>query len=235
MQPHRIRVDRLKFNVSDFLFHSCHPIIVVSNLVQGDLYKPDSQLLHLSGGFNLGDTNYNGKLHFERNDTSTRIELRRLLNLGRSSSPSGYEFVFETKNNRGTTQNTTIVSSHLSVRSGRQESSKVYNLQTTVVQANDSTNGSSLSLQGTLDCELSIRNSRIPETIELNYLHQTMSSQDETRRYTPSGARLKIEIKTKSNVLDLLIHHRHRQSAEPSKKGLKPMISLSRAYLFCPS
>ncbi|CAF4862347.1 unnamed protein product, partial [Rotaria socialis] len=45
----------------------------------GDLYKPEKKLFHLDGGFNLGEIVYNGKVHLERGDAQTRIELHRTL------------------------------------------------------------------------------------------------------------------------------------------------------------
>ncbi|CAF4294189.1 unnamed protein product, partial [Rotaria magnacalcarata] len=35
---------------------------------RGDLYKPNSKKFHINGDFNLGETSYNGKLSFERDD-----------------------------------------------------------------------------------------------------------------------------------------------------------------------
>ena len=192
---------------------------IFQNLVHGDLYKPDNQLFHIDGSFNLGDTNYNGKVHLEKNKDLTRIELRRAIKLGKGSSPNGYDFVYERKNNLGTAQNTYTIASHLALRTPvREEPIKVLNFQTTFARTTDLSNA---SLQSALDFIILTRTPPTPERIELDYARQSVRTNSQSKRLISPEAHLKIQVKTKSNVFNFLIDHRHRKSAEASKKGFQ--------------
>ncbi|CAF4193854.1 unnamed protein product, partial [Rotaria magnacalcarata] len=82
----------------------------------GDLYKPEKKLFHLDGGFNLGEVMYNGKVHLERGDAQTRIELQRTLKFGKSAAQSGYSFLYERKTKQVDNQKNCNVGSHFSLR-----------------------------------------------------------------------------------------------------------------------
>ena len=186
--------------------------------VRGDLYKPNRKLFHIDGSFNLGTTSYNGKAHLESDNDHTRIELRRLIKLGKSSSQSGYDFVYERKNDRGSTQNNYNIVSHLSLRRpDHEESVKVFNLRTDFTRAHDLSNA---TLESALDFVILTRNPPIPERIEVDYMRQSVRTNNQGKRLISPKANLKIQIKTKSNVFNFLLNHRHRRSSRASKKGL---------------
>lgn len=187
------------------------------------MYKPDSQLFHLAGSFNLGETDYNGKVHLERNNDLTRIELRRAMKLGKGAPASGYDFVYERKNSKGSVQNTYTIASHLAFRTpARDEPMKVLNFQTKFARATDLSNA---SLQSSLDFVILTRNPPVPERIELDYLRESVRTSSQAKRLISPEAHLKVQVKTKSNVFNFLIDHRHRKSAEASKKGLNALSS----------
>lgn len=186
-------------------------------LVRGDLYKPDSKLLHIAGSFNLGDTTYNGKAHLERNDDHTRIELHRSMKLGQGAS-NGYEFLYERKKTRGATQNSTNIVSYISMQTpGRSEPTKMINLKADFVRTNDLSNA---TLQSALDFLILTRSPPVAERIELDYVRRSARTTNLARRLVSPEANLKIQVKTKSNVFNFLVDHKHRRSAEASKKGL---------------
>ncbi|CAF1498906.1 unnamed protein product [Rotaria sp. Silwood1] len=184
---------------------------------RGDLYKPDSKLFHITGSFNLGDTMYNGKAHLESDNAHTRIELRRLFKYGKTPMQSGYDFVYERKNNRGDTQNNYNIGSHLSLRMPtRDEPMKVFDFKTDFTQANDL---SSATIQSSLDLLLMTRNPPVQERIEFDYVRKSVRKNNQARRLISPEGNLKIQVKTKSNVFNFLLDHQHRRSVEASKKG----------------
>lgn len=187
------------------------------DLVRGDIYKPNSQLFHIGGNFNLGDTSYAGKAHLERNADRTRIELHRSMKLGKSPSANGYEFLYERQNTRAANQNSTNVAAHLTVRSaGRDDGSKMFDFKADFARTNDLANA---TLTSSLDFLILTRNPPVTERVELDYARRSVRTINQARRLVSPEATLKIQVKTKSNVFNFLVDHRHRQSAEPSKKG----------------
>lgn len=188
------------------------------HLVRGDIYKPNSQLIHVGGNFNLGETTYTGKAHFERNEDKTRIEFHRSMKLARSPSLNGYEFLYERKNTRGARENSTSIGAHLTVRTpGRDDASKVFDLKSDFTRSNDLANA---TLRSSLDFLILTRNPPVPERIELDYSRRSIRTTNQAQRLVSPAANLKIEVKTKSNVFNFLVDHRHRRSSEPSRKGL---------------
>ncbi len=174
-------------------------------------------MIHIGGNFNLGDTTYNGKAHLERNDDRTRIELHRSMKLSKSGSLNGYEFLYERKNNRGSIQNNTNIASHLSVRTpGRDDASKMFDFKADFTRTNDLANA---TLRSSLDFLILTRNPPVSERIELDYLRRSIRTNNQARQLVSPEANLKIEVKTKSNVFNFLVDHRHRRSSEASKKG----------------
>ena len=189
-----------------------------SNLVQGDLYKPDSKLVHIGGSFNLGDTTYNGKAHLERSDVLTRVELHRSVKIGRSASPSGHDFLYERKKTKGSTQNTTHIQSHLSIRSPAQtDPVKVFDMKTDFVRSHCLSNA---TLNSAVDFLIMTRSPPVQETIKLDYVRRSYRTSSQARRLVSPEANLKIQLTTKSNVFNFLLDHKHRRSSEASKKGL---------------
>ncbi len=188
-----------------------------AQLDHGDLYKPDSKLFHIDGSFNLGDTTYNGKAHLEKTNDLTRIELRRLIKLGKSATPNGYDFVYERKNNRGSTQNSYNIASHLSVRTPlRDEPMKLIDFKTDFARTTDLSNA---TLNSQLNFVILTRNPPVLEKIELDYVRRSIRTNNQAKRLISPEANLKIQVKTGSNVFNFLLDHRHRRSAEASKKG----------------
>jgi hypothetical protein len=187
-------------------------------------------LIHIDSSFVLGDTNYNGKVHYECNDDHTRIELRRLIKLGRSSGQAGYDFVYERKNNRESTQNNYNIISHFSLRTpARDEPVKIFDFKTDFTRTNDLSNA---TLQSTLDFVLLTRNPPVSEKIELDYIRRSIRTNSQAKRLISPEANLKVQVKTKSNVFNFLIDHRHRRSSEASKKGLSNRLSLQIGLRF---
>lgn len=213
---HLIDQNHLKFIVRFvFLFNKKFNF---SNLVRGDLYKPNSKLVHISGSFNLGDTTYNGKAHLERSDEQTRIELHRSMKIGRTASPSGHDFLYERKKTKGATQNTTNIQSHLTIRRVAQaDPIKVFDLKADFVRSHCLSNA---TLNSALDFLIATRNPPVQETIKLDYVRRSVRTSNQARRLISPEANLKIQVTTKSNVFSFLLDHKHRRSSEASKKGL---------------
>jgi hypothetical protein len=198
-------------------------------LDHGDLYKPNSKLFHIDGSFNLGDTTYNGKAHLERNDTQTRIELRRAIKLGKSSLQTGYDFVYERKNTHGSAQNSYNIISHLSLRTpARDEPMKIFDLKTDFTRTTDLSNA---TLYSSVDFIILTRNPPVPEKIELDYVRRSVRTNNQAKRLISPEANLKVQVKTKSNVFNFLLDHRHRKSSEASKKGWFCRFSVSVAII----
>ncbi|CAF0940658.1 unnamed protein product [Rotaria sordida] len=195
---------------------------------RGDLYKPNSKLIHMHGGVHLGDTSYHGKMNFECDDAHTRIELSRSVKLNKNLSPSGYEFFYERKNTKETNQNSSNIVSHLSLRTPTQnEPMKVYNFKSDWTRTNDLSNA---TLQSSLDYVLLTRNPPVQERVELDYMRRSVRTSNAARRLISPEANLKIQVKTKSNVFNFLVDHRHRRSSETSKKGpvmLPPTLDIA--------
>ncbi|CAF3221829.1 unnamed protein product [Rotaria sp. Silwood2] len=184
---------------------------------RGDLYKPDSKLFHIDGSFSLGDTMYNGKAHLETNDALTRIELRRLIKFGKTPTQSGYDFVYERKNNKGNTQNNYNIASHFALRTPtRDEPMKIFDFKTDFTRASDL---ASATIQSSLDLLLMTRHPPVQERIEFDYIRKSVRTNNQARRLISPEGNLKIQIKTKSNVFNFLLDHQHRRSAAASKKG----------------
>ncbi|CAF0806671.1 unnamed protein product [Adineta ricciae] len=184
---------------------------------RGDLYRPESKLLHIDGNFNLGDVTYSGKAHLEQNSARTRIELNRAMKLSRGASSNGYEFLYERRNNLGATENSYNIISHLSLQTPvRPQPVKFYDFKANFDQATDLTNA---SLRSSLDFLIVTRNPPVDERIELDYHRRSVRTSNQGRRLISPEANLKVQIKTKSNVFGVLLDHRHRRSAEASKKG----------------
>lgn len=161
---------------------------------------------------------YNGKANFERDADHTRIELSRAVKLNKNTPQAGYEFLFERKSTMDGSQKSSDIASHLSVRTPlRDEPMKVLNLKSTFVRKNDLSNA---ELHSALDFVLMSRNPPVSEKIELDYVRQSVRTKTDSSRLLSPEASLKIQVKTKSNIFNFLLDHRHRRSAEPSKKGI---------------
>ena len=188
------------------------------NIVRGDIYKPNSKLIHIGGNFDLGDTTYSGKAHLERSDEQTRIELHRSMKLSKTGSLNGYEFLYERKKTRGTTQNTTNIASHITLRTpGRDVATKALDFKAAFTRTNDLANA---TLDSSLDFLILTRNPPVAERIELDYARRSVRTNNLARRLVSPEANLKLQVKTKSGVFNFLVDHRHRRSSEASKKGL---------------
>ncbi|CAM4792685.1 unnamed protein product [Rotaria magnacalcarata] len=195
---------------------------------RGDLYKPNSKTFHINGDFNLGETSYNGKLSFERDDNHTRIELQRLFKLSQGSSAAGYEFFYERKTNKEAAQNNCNIASHVSLRTPASDvSMKLFNLKTDFTRTIDLSN---VTLQSSLDYLLVTLNPPVQETIEIDYTRRLVRATNQGKRLASPETNLKVQVKTKSNVFNFLLDHRHRKSSESSKKGptmLPPTLEIN--------
>ena len=181
------------------------------------MYQPDKQLIHVNSGFVLGDTSYNGKAHIERHADHTRIELRRVMKLSKSSPQTGYDFVYERKNNKGSTQNNYNIASHFALRTpAREEPMKLFDMKTDFIRTNDLSNA---TVHSTLDFVLLTRNPPVQERIEFDYVRRSVKPNSQAKRLISPEAHLKVQVNTKSNVFNFLLNHRHRKSSEASKKG----------------
>ncbi|CAM4843772.1 unnamed protein product, partial [Rotaria magnacalcarata] len=159
---------------------------------RGDLYKPNSKKLHINGDFNLGETSYNGKLSFERDDNHTRIELQRLFKLSQGSSAAGYEFFYERKTNKEATQNNCNIASHVSLRTPASDvSMKLVNLKTDFTRTIDLSN---VTLQSSLDYLLVTRNPPVQETIEIDYTRRLVRATNQGKRLASPETNLKVQI-----------------------------------------
>ena len=191
--------------------------VTIDFLVRGDLYKPDEKLFHVDGSFDLGDTSYSGKVHLERDDAHTRVELRRLIKLGKSAAQTGYDFVYERKNTKANTENNYNIVSHLSLRSpARDDPVKVYDFKADFARSEDQ---SKATLQSTLDLLLLNRNPPVQEKVEIDYSRRSVKTANQAKRLLSPEAQLKLQVKTKSNFFNALIDHKHQRSSEASKKG----------------
>jgi len=137
--------------------------------------------------------------------------------LGKSSSQNGYDFVYERNNNKGNKQNNYIIASHLSLRTpARDEPMKIFDLKTDFTRTIDLSNA---TLHSSLDLFILTRNPPVHEKIEVDYVRQSVRTNNQAKRLISPEANFKIQVKTKSNVFNFLLDHRHRRSLEPSKKG----------------
>ena len=188
-------------------------------LVRGDLYKPNQQLFHLTGAFDLGTTSYEGKVHLERSEAQTTIELRRSLRLGPGVSPIGYDFVYQRKNAKTADDKSSNIDAQLSLRTpARAEPTKVLQLNADFRGAND---GSEVALQSSLDFLIMTREPPVQERVEVEYVRSSIRTPNQAKRLISPQGKLTLRLGTKSGLINLLIDHRHRRSSEPSKKGLK--------------
>ena len=186
-------------------------------VVRGDLYKPDAKIFHVDGSFDLGETSYSGKAHVERDDAHTRVELRRLIKLGKSGPQTGYDFVYERKNSKANAENKYDIVSHLSLRApGRDEPVKVFDFKTDFARSQDQSNA---TLHSTLEFTLMTRQPPIQEKVELDYVRRSVKTVSQAKRLLSPQAQLKVQVKTKSNFFNALIEHKHLRSSEASKKG----------------
>ncbi|UJR31139.1 hypothetical protein I4U23_018646 [Adineta vaga] len=184
---------------------------------RGDIYQPKKKLIHIDSGFVLGDMNYQGKAHLEQSPETTRIELRRLIKLSKGSTQNGYDFIYERKNNHNNNQHSYNIATHLSLRTpGRDEPMKLFDLKSDFARTNDLSNA---TLHSSLDFILLSRNPPVPERIELDYVRRSVRSNSQAKRLISPEANLKVQVKTKSNVFNFLLDHRHHKSSEASKKG----------------
>ncbi|CAF4922128.1 unnamed protein product, partial [Rotaria socialis] len=81
-----------------------------------------------------------------------------------------------------------------------------------------------------LDYLLVTRNPPVQETIEIDYTRRSARITNQGKRLTSPEANLKVQVKTKSNLLNFLLDHRHRKSSESSKKGpamLPPTLDIN--------
>jgi len=177
----------------------------------GDLYKPDSKLVHIDGNFNLGDTSYNGKAHVEFSDKESKIELHRSMKLGRSGATNGYEFLYKRTKRVEATQNKTSINAHITT-----QAVKLANLKAEFVRANDLSNA---ELTSTLDFLILTRNPPVSEQISLDYSRESVRTASQARRLVSPQANLKVQLKTKSNVFNFLLDHKHKRNTEPAQKG----------------
>ncbi len=76
------------------------------------------------------------------------------------------------------------------------------------------------------------RSPPVSEKIEFDYLRRSVRTTNLARRLISPEANLKIQIKTKSNVFNFLIDHRHRRSSEASKKGFINQRKYKFLFLF---
>ena len=94
---------------------------------------------------------------------------------------------------------------------------KLFNLKTDFTRTIDLSNA---TLQSSLDYLLITRSPPVQETIEIDYTRRSVRTTNQGKRLTSPEANLKVQVKTKSNVFNFLLDHRHRKSSESSKKGL---------------
>ena len=194
----------------------------------GDIYKPDSKLFHIDGQFQLGEVNYNGKVHLERTAALTRIELRRSMKFTKNSPANGYDFVYERKSNPTKTQHNQNIVAHLSLQVPNQNNPvNLFDFKTEFIRANDLSNA---TISSSLDFLILTRQPPVHERIEFDYARKSVRTNSASKRLLSPEANLKIQIKTKSNVFKFLLDHRHRKSSEGSKKGpqtLPPTFDLA--------
>lgn len=183
----------------------------------GDLYKPDSKLVHIDGNFNLGDTTYGGKAHVEFSEKFSKIELHRSLKLGKSGSTNGYDLLYQRKKTTDATQNKTDITAHLSMQvPNRDQPTKLVNLKADFTRANDLANA---KLNGALDFLILTRNPPVQEQISLSYERESFRAASQARRLVSPSANLKLQLTTKSNFFNFLLDHKHKRSSESAPKG----------------
>ncbi|CAF0906246.1 unnamed protein product [Didymodactylos carnosus] len=174
----------------------------------GDFYKPDSKLFHLSGGFNLPDISYEGKFHIQNNTNFTRIELKRTIKFKKTDgSVSGYDFVYNRrKPKQDKIQREHDIQSHLSWRLPQNEHPvKVYDLNCNIKRTLDNQN---FTINSALEFTLLTRQPLITEQIEFDYVRRLSSSQNQ--HLVSPQADLKVKLKTKSKTLGFVIDHHHK-------------------------
>ncbi|CAF0993491.1 unnamed protein product, partial [Didymodactylos carnosus] len=183
----------------------------------GDFYKTNSKLFHLSGGFNLPDISYDGKVHLQNDSSTTKIELKRTVKL-KTGKISGYDFVYSRKKpKQGEAQREHDIQSHLTIRSPQSDQPvKVYDFDCQIKRALDHRN---FIIHSTLDLDLVTRQPSVQEHIEFDYVRRSVRPSSQDRRLVSPQADLKVELKTKSQVLGLLLDHHHKKSDQPAKKG----------------
>lgn len=183
------------------------------DLVHGDLYKPDRQLFHIDGGFDLGDTSYSGSAHLERDSSKTVIKLKRLIHLGKSGAKTGYDFSYERKPD-ATGQ---AINAHLTLQSPAvKDPVEVFRLTSDFDRKKDH---SDATLTAKLAFLMITRSPPVREEIDLTYSRRSVKPANQAKRLLSPEAQLKLEVKTKSNVFKALIDHSHRRSSEASPKG----------------
>ena len=77
------------------------------------------------------------------------------------------------------------------------------------------------TLSSALDFLIMTRTPPVQEKFELDYVRRSVKTMNQARRLVSPEANLKIQVKSKSNVFNFLLDHRHRRSSEASKKGMK--------------
>ena len=161
---------------------------------------------------------YNGKVHLERSDERTLIELRRLIKMNGGSKQIGHDFVYERKNYRRSTENNYNIISHLSFRTPeRDQPVQIFNLKTDFTRAHDL---SQAKLESTLDVLLVTRDPPVHERIQVDYARESTRKNNEVQRLISPEAKLKLQIKTKSNVFNFLLDHQHKKDLSKLQKGL---------------
>ncbi|CAF1233028.1 unnamed protein product [Adineta steineri] len=196
---------------------------------RGDLYKPNQKLVHIDAGFKIGDVSYSGKAHLERSDDHTRIELHRTMKLSKTASQNGYEFLYDRKcNHASTTQNDHKIQSHLAMRvPNRDTPMKVFDFKTDFARTKDLSNA---TLHSSLDFVMLTRQPPVAENIQIDYVRRSIRTVNQARRLVSPEANLKVQVKTRSNVFNFLLDHKHRRSSEASKKGpetLPPTLDIN--------
>ncbi len=137
--------------------------------------------------------------------------------MGKNSPQNGYDFIYERNNNKGNKQNNYIITSHLSLRTPvRDEPIKIFDLKTDFTRTNDLSNA---TLHSSLDLFILTRNPPVHEKLELDYIRQSIRTNNQAKYLLSPEANLKVQIKTLSNVFNFLLDHRHRKNLESTKKG----------------
>ncbi|CAF5143039.1 unnamed protein product, partial [Rotaria socialis] len=77
---------------------------------------------------------------------------------------------------------------------------------------------SSATLQSSLDFIIMTRSPPVPERLELDYVRKSTRANSQANRLISPEGSLKIQVKTKSNVFNFLLDHKHRRSADAAKK-----------------
>jgi hypothetical protein len=150
--------------------------------------------------------------------------------MGKGSAQNGYDFVYERKSNKENNQDNSNIASHLSLRTPvRDEPIKVFDFKTDFTRTKDLSNA---TLHSSLDFLILTRNPPVQEKVELDYIRRSVRTANQAKRLISPEANLKIQVKTKSNIFNFLLDHRHRKSSEASKKGLIYQIIIFNHSLF---